>query len=139
MGISNGLNKNINIPFLGIGIVVAVGLIWAAANFLNIKSGAILQNSNIAPVEFDVAVLEADRQGLTAAESDTSSLKEDDVLFKEIDQASDDISGLSDTALDEKSLIDEASLADISGDLSAFDAEVIQNEIDQSINDVVQY
>lgn len=132
------MNKNINIPFLGIGIVVVVGLIWSVANFFNIRSGSIFQGGNNLPVEFDAADLEADQQSLAAAENETAVINQDDAMFKEIDQASDNISGASDLALDEKSLNEEASSADISGDIDALDNGNVQNEIDQSINDVVQ-
>lgn len=133
------MNKNIIMPFLGISIIIVIGLIWAAANFFNIRSGMILQNRNIPPAEFDTAAIQADQQDLIATESDISSFNQDDALFGEIDQTSDDISGANDLALDEKLLNEEALAADISNDISALDNTVVQNEIDQSINDVVQY
>lgn len=132
------MNKNINIPFIGIGIVVAIGLIWSTANFFNIRRGGVPQAGNKAAVEFDTTALEADQQDLAAADNEVSALSQDDAMFAEIDQASDGISGASDLSLDEKSLGDEAQAADISGDLKAFDDGTVQNEVDQSINDVFQ-
>lgn len=131
-------NKNISIPFLGISMIVAVGLIWAAVNFFNIGGGADLKNQNIPSVGFDVAALEADQKNLDAAELNASFLDQDEALFAEIDMASNNISGISDSALDEKSLTEEAQAADISQDLNAVDNGTVQNEIDQSMNDVVQ-
>lgn len=132
------MNKNINVPFIGIGIIVAVGLVWSVANFFNIRSGSVFQNGNNSPVEFDTAALESDQQSLAAAESEVTSLNQENATFAEIDQVFDSISGASDLALDEKSLGDEAQAADISGDISALDNGTVQNEVDQSINDVVQ-
>ncbi len=139
MGISNRLNKNINMPFLGISIIVVVGLIWAAGNFFNAKDGTVSQKQNAAPMGFDSAGFEVDRQNSAAAESDISYSNQDDVLFEEIDRTSDDISEANNPAFDEKSLSEEALAADISGDIKALDNGIVQNEIDQSINDVVQY
>lgn len=138
MGIYNGLNKNINMPFLGLGVVVAVGLIWATGNFSNLKGTISSEDRNIASVEFDVAALETDQQGLVVADSEILSLSQDDAMFVEIDQASDNISGISDLALDEKSLKEEAIEADISGDLDALDNGAAQSESDQAISDILQ-
>ena len=80
-----------------------------------------------------------DQKNLAAAESDFSSLEQEDVMFNEIDQTSDDISGSSEAALDEKSLNEEALSADISGDISALDGGALQDEVDQSIDNIVQY
>lgn len=126
-------------PFLGISIIIVIGLIWAAANFFNIRNGMVLRNRNISPVEFDTAAIQTDQQDLIAAESDISFFNQDGALFGEIDQTSDDISEANESALDEKLLNEEALAADILNDISALDNTVVQNEIDQSINDVVQY
>lgn len=133
------LNKNINIPFIGISVIAVVGVIWSAANFFNIRNGMVLKKSDISAAEIDAAALESDRQVLLAAESDVSFLAQSDVLSEEADQALDDISESSDAVFDEKSLIDEASAADISGDISALDDGVFQKEVDQSMNDIAQF
>ncbi len=133
------LNKNINIPFIGISVIAVVGVIWSAANFFNIRNGMVLKKSNIYTAEIDAAALESDRQVLLAAESDVSFLAQSDILSGETDQALDDISESSDAVFDEESLNDEALAADISGDISALDGRVLQNEVDQSMNDIVQF
>ncbi len=126
-------------PFLGLGIVAVISLIWAMASFFNIRNMMFSENQSAAPVGFDVAAFESDQQDMVAVESSISSSDQEEVLFGEIDRASDDISEVNDLALDEKSLGEEALTADISGDIKALDNGIVQNEIDQSINDVVQY
>ncbi len=132
------MNKNINILFIGAGIIVAIGLLWSAANFLNIKIGGSSQESNNVPVKFDTAAWESDRQSLAAMESEVLTINQNNAMFVEIDQVSDSVSGASDLALDEKSLGEEAQSADISGDINMLDNGTVESEIDQSINDVVQ-
>lgn len=133
------INKKINIPFLGINVIIIVGLIWAIANFSYFKDRTIIVKKSSVPIEFDADAFESDRQNITLMENDVAIFNQDNILFQEIDKTSDDISDINELAFDAKSLNDEALMADISGDMTTLDNGNIQNEIDQSIMEISQY
>jgi len=93
---------------------------------------------------FDVFFLGQDEAELASITSDIEAVSQDNIILDELDQTFsdilDEIAGISaDEALDEASIAQEASQADLSQTLDAFAADdAALQELDQSFDEVLQ-
>lgn len=122
------MNKNIII-----GIVVAV-LVVVVGAFLLLRSDRA----------FDVSVLAQDETELAKMAEDFDAFSQDNAVLSEVDQTFGDILGEQDgisaeEALDEISITNEASQADLEQTLNAFAADqAALQELDQTLGEVSQ-
>lgn len=130
------MNKNIAIGLLAaIAIVVAVIII----SLVSMREGFRPVSYVSQPETFDAAFFQKDEAELDAIGEDLEIYNQESAFFEEMDQIFGDIMDANETALDEKSILQESSESDFSQDLSALESDdAAANEINQFLDEILQ-